>query len=266
MSTTGARDRIRAVLRKELRELRRNKMVIFPMVLLPLLFVVMMLVINYAIGQSASSGTTKTQGFVTPPELAGLSARLALQILLNDQSMFMQLLMPVILPTAIAAHSVVGEKQARTLEPLLATPVRTWELLLAKTAAAVLPAILVSYLAYGLSLGGVAWIAEGVVARYLARPLWSVGVLVGAPLLGILSTAGTVIISARVNDVRTAQALAGIGVVPLIAIGMSVLIGQRFLDLGFLVGGIAVLLPLDLLLLWLAARLFRRETILTRWK
>ena len=263
---TRSRDRIRAVLGKELRELRKNKMVLLPMAILPTLFVVMMIVINVAIGQSPSAPAHKVQGFAAPAELAALGMNLAMQVLVNDHFMFMQLLMPVILPTVIAAHSVIGEKQARTLEPLLATPVRTWELLAAKIVAAAVPATLISWLAYVVALGGVHAASGSVVAGYLARPLWSVGVLVGAPLLGIFSSAGTVLISSRVNDVRTAQAMAGIGVVPLVAVGMSVLIGQRFLDLGFLLASIAVLVPLDLGLLWLAVRLFRRETILTRWK
>jgi ABC-2 type transport system permease protein len=172
----------------------------------------------------------------------------------------------VILPTVIAAHSVIGEKQARTLEPLLATPIQTWELLVAKTLAAVSPSVALTWLAYGVSLAGVSLSASVAVTGYLFRPLWSVGMLVVAPLLSLLSATGTVIISSRVNDLRTAQALAGIGVVPLLVLGMSVLLGQRFLDTPFLVGSILALVPLDLALLWLATRLFRREAILTHWR
>ena len=41
---------------------------------------------------------------------------------------------------SVAAHSVIGEKQARTLEPLLATPLKTSELLAAKVISAAIPA------------------------------------------------------------------------------------------------------------------------------
>ena len=54
--------------------------------------------------------------------------------------------------------------------------------------------------------------------------------------------------------------------VPLLVLGMSVLLGQQFLDTPFLVGSVLGLVPLDLGLLWLATRLFRREAILTRWR
>lgn len=257
--------RIRALLRKELRELRRNKGLLGAMAILPTIFVgvtigVNVLVLHFPVASN------QAQGFLPPTGLAGLDAGLATRVLINDQLMFMQLMIPVILPTVIAAHAVIGEKQARTLEPLLATPIRTWELLVAKTFAAVAPSVLLSWLAYGISLAGVSLASSAAITRYLCRPLWSVGMLAVAPLLSLLSATGTVIISSRVNDMRTAQALAGIGVVPLLVLGMSVLLGQRFLDTPFLVGSILALVPLDLALLWLATRLFRREAILTRWR
>ena len=42
---------------------------------------------------------------------------------------------------SVAAHSVIGEKQARTLEPLLATPLKTSELLAAKVISAAIPGV-----------------------------------------------------------------------------------------------------------------------------
>jgi ABC-2 type transport system permease protein len=264
-STTGRGARIRALLRKELRELRRNKGLLGAMAILPTIFVALMIGVNLLVlHTSASPGSAR--GLLPPEGLTGLGAGLATQVLINDQLMFMQLMVPVILPTVIAAHSVIGEKQARTLEPLLATPIQTWELLVAKTLAAVSPSVALTWLAYGVSLAGVSLSASVAVTGYLFRPLWSVGMLVVAPLLSLLSATGTVIISSRVNDLRTAQALAGIGVVPLLVLGMSVLLGQRFLDTPFLVGSILALVPLDLALLWLATRLFRREAILTHWR
>lgn len=257
----GSGARIRALLRKELRELRRNRGLLGAMAILPTIFVALMIGVNLLVLHTAVP-PGMTQGLLPP---AGLGPDLATRILINDQLMFMQLMIPVILPTVIAAHSVIGEKQGRTLEPLLATPIRTWELLVAKTLAAVSPAVVLSWLAYGVTLAGVSLAADAAITRYLLRPLWSVGMLAVAPLLSLLSATGTVIISSRVNDLRTAQALAGIGVVPLLVLGMSVLLGRRFLDTPFLVWSILTLVPLDLGLLWLATRLFRREAILTHW-
>ena len=51
------------------------------------------------------------------------------------------LLIPAMVPMAIATQSVIGEKVARSLEPQLATPLEVRELLAGKTLAAALPAV-----------------------------------------------------------------------------------------------------------------------------
>ncbi len=38
---------------------------------------------------------------------------------------------PTLMTSTIAAYSIIGEKNSHTLEPLLATPVRRWQLLAA---------------------------------------------------------------------------------------------------------------------------------------
>lgn len=266
------RQRILAVLRKELADLGRNRAILGAMAALPLVFVTLMIALNAVFTRLRSAtealapGQSPFQAFVPPPELSALgSPEAALLVLLNDQFMFFLLLVPVILPTVIAAHSIVGERQARTLEPLLATPVAAWELLVAKVASAVIPSVLIGWLAYALALGGVYAVGGADIARFLVRPLWSVGVPLVGPLLALASTLVSVVISSRVSDVRTAQAIAGATALPLIGGGMSVLVGQTVLGTRFLVVAVTALAPLDLLLLLLAIRLFRRELVLTRW-
>lgn len=45
----------------------------------------------------------------------------------------------------IATFSIVEEKQTKTLEPLLATPVQTWELLIGKALSGAIPAVIMSW-------------------------------------------------------------------------------------------------------------------------
>ena len=61
---------------------------------------------------------------------------------------FVFLLMPATVPLAIASYSIVGEKQTRSLEAVLATPIRTTELLAGKAVAALVPGILAAWAAY----------------------------------------------------------------------------------------------------------------------
>jgi len=63
------------------------------------------------------------------------------QFLILQQFMALFLMMPAIIPVTIAAYSIVGEKNTHTLEPLLATPITTGQLLTGKALAAAIPAV-----------------------------------------------------------------------------------------------------------------------------
>ena len=68
---------------------------------------------------------------------------------------------------SVAAYAVVGEKQARTLEPLLATPITTFELLAAKVLGALVPGIVLVTICFALYAGGVMLFAHEGVYRTL---------------------------------------------------------------------------------------------------
>ncbi len=160
----------------------------------------------------------------------------------------------MILPSVIASYSVVGEKSNRTLEPLLATPLKTWELLAGKMLAALIPAMALTWICGALYIAGV-W-AGAVSPRVFAAvvsPGWLTVFLLCTPLLALIAIAAMVAISARVNDPRTAQQFSVV-VVPF----LGVFFGQ--------LTGVLVLSPLiAALAVWGATLLFQRKVILTRW-
>ena len=80
------------------------------------------------------------------------------------------LLTPITGAMALAAHAVVGEKQARTLEPLLATPITTAELLVAKVLGALTPTLVLSGAALLVYFCGIALFAEPGVMRAMLVP------------------------------------------------------------------------------------------------
>ena len=102
------------------------------------------------------------------------------------------LILPGYIPLAIASYSIVGEKQSRSLEAVLATPIRTTELLAGKAIAALVPAILAAWIAYVvvLVLAGAAARARGS-RGVLIEPAWLGAVFALGPAIGLLSvTAG----------------------------------------------------------------------------
>src|SRR5206468_9966124 len=77
------------------------------------------------------------------PALAALPLAAAAELFLFQQFLLLFLMAPIVGAVSLAAYAVVGEKQGRTLEPLLTTPISTSELLVAKVLAAFLPSIVI---------------------------------------------------------------------------------------------------------------------------
>jgi ABC-2 type transport system permease protein len=259
--------RIRTVIAKEWAETRRNKMILWTTALLPVLLVAMILGTDYFMLRLDAAGEdVDSDELPIPEQLQHLPEMEAFLIQMNEQYMFYLFMIPMMLPVYIAAYTIIGEKQSNTLEPLLATPVSTWELLAAKTIAATLPAVIVVWLSFGVLLLGLTWVAPPAVVQYSARPVWIVAMGLLSPLLAFLSVLVGVIVSSRINDPRTAQQITGIFVLPIIAMSLVVLAGWVFVSVPLVLLTSLGTLVLDLVALYFAVRLFDRETILTRWK
>jgi ABC-2 type transport system permease protein len=75
-----------------------------------------------------------------------------------------------------------------------------------------------------------------------------------------------IMVSSRVNDPRVAEQMAAILIVPVLALLFGQVAGLVVINLQLMLIVIAALVVIDVGLVYLGARLFQRETILTRWK
>jgi ABC-2 type transport system permease protein len=243
------------ILRKEFREIRQQRILLYSILLPPLLFVVLPLIFLQRVGNGSNASKLHV------PSLQGLTVHEYTQGLVGTE--FSNIL---IVPSIIAAYSIIGEKSNRTLEPLLATPVRRWQLLAGKILAALLPAVLVTWVSGGLFIAELAIVTDANVVSHVVTGGWLILFLAGTPLLGLIAVSVMTAISSRVNDTRTAQQLSIWAVVPIIGIILGELSGQFELTVSVSVIACLILILVALLLTWGATQLFQRETILTRWK
>jgi ABC-2 type transport system permease protein len=254
------------LMQKEWLELRHERSVVATMIFLPLLLTGLGIGATYALGRMPDEETAMLGAALADPALAGLPLDQLGQAIMGRQFGTLLLMLPLLLPGILAAYSIVGEKTRRTLEPLLATPVRTWELLLAKCLTALAPAIALTWLAGAVFAAGVhAAALTPAVAQLIVSPAWALLLLLCAPLLGMIVVAAAVLISARVSDPRTAQNLTGVVVVPIMLLFAGQLFGVVVVSVAFVAALAATLALLAALALALAARMFQREAILTRW-
>jgi ABC-2 type transport system permease protein len=261
--------KIGILLQKEWLEFKQQRALLLGIVVLPLFLTSIPLISLFAIGTSPSSGNNDqfTRELIrTNPALAGMSQQEAGQAILGQAFSAMFLLMPMILPSIIAAYSIVGEKTNRTLEPLLATPVETWELLTGKILAALIPTVAISWLFGAIFIGGMAAVSVSQrVFAAIVSPGWLTVFLLCTPLLGVIAIAAMVAISARVNDPRTAQQLSAWVVLPFLLFFFGQLTGLIVLGLLAALGAALALGLVAVAAVWAATRLFQREVILTKW-
>lgn len=262
--------RLRAILSKELLDLRRNPATLLPVLLVTLLSfvlpVLVIVVIPAVTGRALGDDADLAKVSEVVGDGGGLSRNGRVQLFLFQQFLMLFLLTPITGAMALAAHAVVGEKQARTLEPLLATPITTVELTVAKVLGAALPTMAISAGGLGLYCAAVALAAEPGVPRAMASARTLVVILLVGPAAALVALQAAIVISSRVNDARTAQQFGVLIILPLMGVLVAQFSGSLWLSttaLGLIGLGLC---GVWILLVLLSVAVFDREAILTRWK
>ncbi|MDR3573948.1 MAG: ABC transporter permease subunit [Anaerolineaceae bacterium] len=258
-------NRILTIVDKEWAEVFKNQLVLFSMLFPPLIFTILPLVILSQIGHSAGRGANLPPNFVAT--CGSLSTPVCLQIFTVNEFLLFYMLMPVIIPNIIAAYSIIGEKTTHSLEPLLATPISTSELLTGKSLAAVIPAVLVTWFSFVIFISVLPLVGVGqAVLVYVTSPTWLLAILLAGPFMAILSVNFALLISSRVNDPRAAQQISVVLILPLLLVLFGQIAGFVVLNPTNMLLFILALAIIDVALIFTGARLFQREIILTRWK
>jgi ABC-2 type transport system permease protein len=257
------------IIRKEWSEVFKNRFVLFTVAFLPLILTAIPIVILYVM---QSGGDLDAVGMADiPVDMSGLCAGMSggecTQYFMVSQFMLLFMMIPLVIPVTIASYSIVGEKTTRTLEPLLATPITTLQLLAGKGLAAVIPAVLATWGGFGLFTLATRLLAAGpnVVAR-LGDLLWLLAIFVVGPLMSVAAVCVAVMVSSRVNDPRAAEQLSMLVIIPLLAVFFGRIAGYFMINESMILWTAGALVVIDAGLLVLATQLFQRDTILTRWK
>ena len=257
---------VRAVVLREWREALTNKL------LIGMTFLPPVVILAAGIGAVAAAAANPPNErdiqalYAAAPAVRGLDPKEAVQGIIAQYFLILFLMIPTIVPLTIAIYSVIGEKANRTLEPLLATPAGVGDLLVAKSIAAMVPAVLVTWLAYFIYLLAVAKVGSAPAQNAVLSPRWLAAMTLMVPLLTLLSVNLGVLISTRVNDIRVAQQIGGLIVVPVVAIGIAQVTGRVVLDDAPIVATSVGLFVIDAALIAIARLLFQRENILVRWR
>jgi ABC-2 type transport system permease protein len=231
--------RVWAIVRKEVREYRRNRSIVTGMAILPLVFIIQPLVAVLQLTRSASSS------------------------LAHEHVLLYMLGIPALVPVIVAAYAVTGERQQGTLEPALTTPIRREEFLLGKALAALLPSLAIAFAVYAVFIALVVLLAEPAVASALIQGPDLLAQIVFTPLLATWSIWVGIAISTRSSDIRVAQQVALLASLPPVFAIVLVAVNVIPPTLGLALGSAVLLLILDVVGWRVTSRLFDRERLVT---
>lgn len=239
---------------KDLSVFKKNRYILYSLIALPLLMGIVIPGILIFSLQAESSGINNAQLLQSAEMLINLFTAYFVVI-------------AAVLPTIIASYSFVGEKMEKSLEPLLATPTTDSELLFGKSLAAFIPCVGATYIGTAIFVVIIdVWSSMTLGVLLLPNLYWAVVMGLMTPLACVLSVEANVIISSRVNDIRAAQQIGGLIILPLLMVMIlaSTIQFIPLVTLGLIVSG--ALAAADLALFYLAKATFQREEILTKWK
>jgi uncharacterized membrane protein SpoIIM required for sporulation/ABC-type transport system involved in multi-copper enzyme maturation permease subunit len=230
------------VARRELRDTLRDWRIVTPIVLLTLLFPWLM---NWT--------AQLVVDFVQRRDAVIIGERL-IPFLLMIVGFF-----PVSFSLIIALETFVGERERRSIEPLLSTPITDLELYLGKMLSSTALPLLGALLSITVYLAGL-YLSIG----YLPPGQLLVQILILNVVTAVMMVSGAVVVSSQTTSVRAANLLASFIIVPtaLLMQGESIIMFWGYYDALWAVAG--ALLLVTVILVRMGIRTFNREEILGR--
>ncbi|HPS41885.1 MAG TPA: ABC transporter permease subunit, partial [Anaerolineaceae bacterium] len=262
--------------RKDLKEATQNKSVWLPMLVIPIMFVILLpVVLILVVGSSGSA----SQSMLSDPDMATFFARMpevmkeslaGLNAIQSGTVMMLGyffapffLIMPLMYSTVIAAESFAGERERKTVEALLYTPVKDAELFIGKVLASFIPAVLItlgSFLVYIIVLNTFGYRIMGRV--WFPLPNWYALILWVSPAISLLGTAFTVLISTKVQTFMGAYQSSASLVVLVLGLLAGQATGVLYLSpLVSLLLGAGIWL-VDVILVYFAVKSFNRAKLI----
>jgi ABC-2 type transport system permease protein len=266
---------VAALVAKDLTVVRRSRALLVPLILVPVLLSIILplaaAMIPVLVAGSAG-GTEELRRAMgdLPPSLRALVQDYTVeQGLIVITTVYLLaplfLIVPFMVSNVIAADSFAGERDRKTLEALLYTPMTDAELFLAKVIASWIPAMFAAlggFVAYAVIANAAAWPVMGRV--YFPNAMWLVLVFWVAPAAAALGLGVVVLVSLRVRGVQEAVQISGLFVLPLVALIIGQVRGVMMLGTGTLAAVGAALWLADAVVLWLGAKSFERTRLVAR--
>jgi ABC-type Na+ efflux pump permease subunit len=264
------------VFRKDCCEVSRNWQVILPIAVLPLFISVLLPVLLTVIPSLTPTPEMHLGGFEAmiknlpnqvQEQLEGMTEQ---QVMIYMMALYFFapffLIIPLMASSVIASDSFAGEKERKTIEALLATPISDGELFLGKVLVSFIPSMIVTFISF---------LAYSVVfdllslrtfngALLLPNLDWILLIFGLAPAVALASIGLTVMISAKVKGFREAQQISVILIIPILALVFGQVTGAIIFGPSVITVLIGLFAIIDFAVFKIGVKLFKREEILSK--
>jgi ABC-type Na+ efflux pump permease subunit len=254
------------LMRKDWADSFKSKQILLFIILLPFLLVVIMPGFFLTVIAMAPDDDMSLLVDIVPPLTSNweqLEEVGKMLVVMSIFSQFFILLVPVMISSFIAADAIIGEKERRTIEVLLALPMTDQEILLGKILGSIIPAVVSTWIfaiPHVLIVDILTYKPLGILLLPDLRFILFVSLF--TPLLGFITVTFIIMISSRVANTRDAQQVTGILVLPIILL----IIGQMYLvlfDVSLIVIGIVILIVFSFIFFKISTNVFNREKLMT---
>ncbi|MGC8628705.1 MAG: ABC transporter permease subunit [Candidatus Micrarchaeia archaeon] len=252
-----------AIAKKDLEEAFSSIEIYGPMIGIPLFFAIMLPIFTVYVSQYA--GTQIAQRIIgtmalTQPVQANKLAFIKYFALNILGPIF--LTMPIITASVIAADSFAGEKERKTSEALLSSPVTTQELFVGKILASAIPAFLVT-LGVFIIYGGIIdyfSITEYSVALF-PNQIWYL-MLANSPFLIIATIGLVVVVSSKVKGIKEAQQISALLALPIFLMPFVAVFNVLAFTPAFFIYLLIFLIFLSFAILSAGIKSFKKENLI----
>ncbi len=175
-------------------------------------------------------------------------------------------IIPGVSAVSLASMSVVEEKMSGTIEPLLATPVRTNEIIIGKAIAHLLPTLISSYISFGLFLLFAYLFDWFRIVTIIPLYYWIISLFVLIPLSASLSFLMGISASSWAKNAKSAQNISLLFILPVMGLTAAQFLGIISMSIFTLTILSIILLLFNMLAIKIAINVFDRENIITNWR
>lgn len=258
-----------AMVKKDIREVTGSAQTIAPLAIVPLVMMVVLPLALVISAQFGEAGLAGINGFEMMVKNLGdlfagnTPAQTIMNIGVNIMFPTLFLLIPIMCASVMGASSFVGEKEHKTLESLMFTPMTIRQIFVSKVVGTALLSYAVAFVAvvlFGIviNIGGLMYFS------HLIFPNWKWVILMFwvTPAVTVLGIGFMVRVSAKAKTFQDAQQMSGFIVLPIILLLVGQATGLFFLNelMMFLLG--LVLWIVDLWLMRTASKNYAPESMI----